>query len=77
MLRDYFYFESIAKNNEFIKIVRFDKIINYLFISENELYIYNVIINFFAYEMIIDINILNISIKLNVLYKSDNILIII
>ena len=39
--------------------------------------IYNIIFNFLAHEIISDINIFNINIKLRVFYKSDYILIII
>ena len=48
-----------------------------MFINRNILNIYNIILNFLAYEIINDINISNISIKLRVLCESDYALIII
>ena len=47
-----------------------------MFINENILNIYNIIIDFFAHKMINNINVFNASIKLNVFYKNDYVLII-
>ena len=47
-----------------------------MFINKNKLNIYNIIIDFFSHEMIDDIDIFNINIKLNVFCEGDNVLII-
>ena len=47
-----------------------------MFVNKNILNIYNIIIDFFAYKMISDINVFNINIKLNVFCENDCVLII-
>ena len=48
-----------------------------MFVNENILNIYNIIINFFAHKMMSDVNVFNANMKLSVFYKSDYVLIII
>ena len=47
-----------------------------MFIDKNELNIYNIIINFFSYKIMNNIDIFDMNIKLNIFYKGDNVLII-
>ena len=47
-----------------------------MFINENILNIYNIIINFFAYKMMSDVNVFDVNMKLNVFYEGDCVLIV-
>ena len=77
MFWGWFHLKGIAKDNEFVEAEGFDKIVDYLFIREYELHVHDVVIDFFTHEIMGDINILDMSIKLSVLDESNCALIIV
>ena len=77
MFWDWFHLKGIAKDNEFVEAESFDEIVDYLFIREYELYIHDVVINFFTHEIMNDINVLDASMKLSVLDEGNYALIVV
>ena len=77
MFWDWFHLKGIAKDNEFVETEGFDEIVDYLFIREYELHIHDVVIDFFTYEMMSDINVLDVSMKLSVLDEGNCALIVV
>ena len=77
MFWGWFHFKDIAKGNEFVEAEGFDETVDYLFIREYELHVHDVVIDFFTYEIINDVNVLDASIKLSVLDESNCALIIV
>ena len=77
MFWDWFHLKNIAKDNEFVEAEGFDEIVDYLFIREYELYVHDVVIDFFTHEIMSDVNVLDASIKLSVLNESNCALIVV
>ena len=77
MFWDWFYFKNIAKDNEFVEAEGCNEIVDHLFIREYELHVHDVVINFFTHEIISDVNVLDTSMKLSVLDKSNYALIVV
>ena len=77
MFWDWFHLKDIAKDNEFVEIESFNEIVDYLFIRGYELHVHDVVIDFFTYEIMSDINVLDASIKLSVLNESNCALIVV
>ena len=67
MFWDWFHLKNIAKDNEFVETENFDEIVDYLFIREYELHIHDIVIDFFTHEIMSDINVFDVSMKLSVL----------
>ena len=77
MFWSWFHLKGIAKSNEFVETESFNKIVDYLFIREYELYIHDVVVDFFTHEIMSDVNVLNASMKLSVLNESNCALIVV
>ena len=77
MFWGWFHLKGIAKDNEFVETESFNEIVDYLFIREYELYVHDVVIDFFTHEMISDVNVLDTSIKLSVLDEGNCALIVV
>ena len=77
MFWGWFHLKNIAKDNEFVEAEGFDEIVDYLFIREYELYVHDVVIDFFTHEIMSDINVLDTSMKLSVLNEDNYALIIV
>ena len=69
---DYFNFEDILKDNNFISIKGFSKLISNLLISRKILQLYSTIIYLFLFDIVYYINILSTSIEFSILYENNN-----
>ena len=77
MFWGWFHPKGIAKDNEFVEAEGFDEIVDHLFIREYELYVHDVVIDFFTHEMVSDVNMLDASMKLSVLNEDNCALIVV